>query len=59
MFILENKYVINIYLTWNDKWCSTTSFPNIAGISDGSNIPDTVSQFYSRCLIFLVISWSR
>ena len=29
----------------NDKWCSTTSLTNIAGLSDGASIPDTVSQF--------------
>jgi len=32
---------------WNDKWCSTTSLANIAGLSDGASIPDTVSQFWS------------
>jgi len=31
---------------WNDKWCSTTSLENIVGLSDGANIPDTVSQFW-------------
>jgi len=30
---------------WNDKWCSTISLANIAGLSDGASLPDTVSQF--------------
>jgi len=30
---------------WNDKWCSTTSLANIAGLSNGISIPDIVSQF--------------
>jgi len=34
---------------WNDKWCSTTSLTNIAGLSDGASIPDTVSQFWIDC----------
>ena len=34
---------------WNDKWCSTTSLANIAGLSDGVSIPDTVSQFWTSC----------
>jgi len=34
---------------WNDKWCSTTSLANIAGLSDGASIPDTVYQFWSGC----------
>ena len=34
---------------WNDKWCSTTSLVNIAGLSDGVSIPDTVSQFWTGC----------
>ena len=28
---------------WNDKWCSTTSLANIAGLSDGASILDTIS----------------
>ena len=32
-----------------DKLCSTTSLAHIAGISDGSSIPDTVSQFWTSC----------
>ena len=28
---------------WNDKWCSITSLTNIAGLSDGASIPNTVS----------------
>ena len=31
---------------WNDKWCSTTSLANIAGLSNGASIPDTISQFW-------------
>jgi len=34
---------------WNDKWCSTTSLANIAGLSDGVSIPATVSQFWTGC----------
>ena len=34
---------------WNDKWCSTTSLANIAGLSDGVSILDTVSQFWTGC----------
>jgi len=34
---------------FNDKWCSTTSLKNIAGLSDGASIPDTVSQFWTGC----------
>ena len=34
---------------WNDKWCSTTSLANIARLSDGVSIPDTVSQFWTGC----------
>jgi len=34
---------------WNDKWCSTTSLENIAGLSDGASILDTVSQFWTGC----------
>jgi len=26
---------------WSDKWCSTTSLENIAGLSNGASIPDT------------------
>jgi len=33
----------------NDKWCSTTSFSNIAGLSNGDSILDTVSQFWIGC----------
>ena len=33
-------YFINF---WNDKWSSTTSLENIAGLSNGVSIPDTVS----------------
>jgi len=34
---------------WNDKWCSTTSLVNIAWLSNGASIPDTVSQFWISC----------
>ena len=34
---------------WNDKWCSTTSLTNIAGLSDDASIPDTVFQFWTGC----------
>jgi len=34
---------------WNDKWCFTTSLTHIAGISDGSSIPNIVSQFWTGC----------
>ena len=33
----------------NDKCCSTTSLANIAGLSDGASILDTVSQFWTGC----------
>ena len=53
---------------WNDKWCSTTSLVNIAGLSDGANILNTLSQFWTGCdwntslslqqmPHFLIISW--
>ena len=29
---------------WNDKWCSTTSLANIAGLSDGASILNIVSD---------------
>jgi len=32
---------------WNDKWCAPTSSANIAGLSDGASIPNTVSQFWT------------
>jgi len=32
---------------WNDKWCATTSLANIAELSNGASIPDTVSQFWT------------
>jgi len=32
---------------WNDKWCSSTSLANIAGLSDGASILDTASQFWT------------
>jgi len=42
---------------WNDKWCSTTSLANIARLSNGASIPDTVSHFWTGCdwniLLFL------
>jgi len=34
---------------WNDKWCSTTSLANIAGLSDGASIPYIVFQFWTDC----------
>jgi len=34
---------------WNDNWCSTTSLTHTAGISNGFNIPDTISQFWTGC----------
>jgi len=34
---------------WNDKWCSTTSLANIAGLYDDVSISDTVSQFWTGC----------
>ena len=33
----------------NDKWCSTDSLGNIAGLSDGASIADTISQFWTGC----------
>jgi len=33
----------------NNKWCSTTSLANIAGLFDVASIPDTVSQFWTGC----------
>ena len=53
---------------WNDKWCSTTSLANIAGLCDCASILDTDFHFglvvigifsclYNRCLVFLIISW--
>ena len=38
------RYFINF---WIDKWCSTTSLSNIAGVPDGSSISDTISQFWT------------
>jgi len=32
---------------WNDKWCATTSLANIAGLSNGASILDTISQFWT------------
>jgi len=32
---------------WNDKLCAPTSLANIAGLSNGASIPDTVSQFWT------------
>jgi len=34
---------------WNDKWCSATSLANIAGLSNGVSILDTISQFWTGC----------
>jgi len=34
---------------WNDKWCYTTSLANIAGLSNGVSLLDTVSQFWIGC----------
>jgi len=34
---------------WNDKWCSTTSLANIAGLSDGASIPNIISRFWIGC----------
>ena len=34
---------------WNDKWCSSTSLANIAGLSDGASISDTVYHFKTGC----------
>jgi len=31
------------------KWYSNTSLANIAGLSNGASIPDTVSQFWTNC----------
>ena len=54
--IKQFYYTILDYTSWtvgtssftnfgNDKWCSATSLANIASLSDGASIPDTVSQF--------------
>jgi len=32
---------------WNDKWSAPTSLANIAGLSDGASISETVSQFWT------------
>jgi len=34
---------------WNGKCRSTTSLTNIAGLSDGASIPDTIFQFWTGC----------
>jgi len=45
-WIVRTSTSINI---WNEKWCSTISLANIAGLSDGARISDTVSQFCTGC----------
>ena len=41
---------------WNDKWCSTTPLAHIVGLSNGINIPDTISQFWIGCDWNLLLS---
>ena len=44
---------------WNDKWCGTTSLANIVGLSDGVNIPDIVSQFWTGGDWNIPLSWQQ
>ena len=58
--IKQFNYNILDYISWtigtgsfinflNYKWCSTASLANIARLSDGVSIPDTISQFWTGC----------
>ena len=47
--LLELLVHVSFFNFWNDKWCSTTSLANIAGLYDDVSISDTVSQFWTGC----------